>query len=179
MAWPAVAASAAPASNPTNLFICISPCAAIGLRRPSRCEQWPCQPEGHGASILTRQTPPVCRNTRHFARICPLHSLPYMSPAVVPRCARDRSTAPISRVAPRRDQKRHVIVPLRLGDGELDRDKLEERRIRQWYLQPRKVRSNMEAQLIAANGQGPPADQGLAGGGLIIREPSHAQAQLR
>src|SRR5216684_913304 len=73
------------------------------------------------------------------------------------------SASAIGRVAPGRDQQRHVKMPFRLADREAQRDLIEERRIGHRHLPFGKVLSDAKRQLIAADRHWPAADQRLVG----------------
>src|SRR5712691_1582726 len=76
--------------------------------------------------------------------------------------------AAISRKTPGRDQQRDMVVALRFGDGELDRHRLQERRIRGRRLTRRVVAPDLEAKLIAADRDRTAADERGVGAAVLV-----------
>ena len=75
----------------------------------------------------------------------------------------------IGRIAPRRGQQRHVVVPVRLGDRETQRHAVEERRLGQRHAEALEIRADLERQHERAGLEGVAGQQRLICTAVRIR----------
>ena len=73
------------------------------------------------------------------------------------------SASAIGRIAPRRDQQRHVEMAFRVAHRKLQRNAIEKRRIGQRHAAIGKIGADVKCQFVAADRHRPAADQRLIG----------------
>src|SRR5258708_31991799 len=86
------------------------------------------------------------------------------------------STPPIRRVAPGRDQERHVEMAFRLARRKAQGNSIEKRRIRHRHLPCGKVIADAESQFVMPNRYRPAADQRPIGPALRIGDGTRHDA---
>src|SRR5258707_9462191 len=111
-------------------------------------------------------------SVRSLRRFSALRRIPFDTEIEFTHCI---LAAAIGRETPRRDQERNMIVAFRLGDEELDRDRLQKRRIGSGYLARSVVVADFETQLITADRDRTATDQWRVGAAVRVRRCSDNQ----
>src|SRR6202030_4408242 len=96
---------------------------------------------------------------------CALPTLRYFIDAAR---VRHPSASPIRRIAPGRDQQRHVEMALGLADGKPQRYQVQKRRVRHRHLSLRKILADTKHQFVAADRHRPPMNERMIGAAVGV-----------
>ena len=88
------------------------------------------------------------------------------------------SASPIRRIAPRRDQQRHVEMAFRVAYRKVQGNAVEKRRIGQRHAAIGKIGGDVKCQFVAADRHRPAADQRLVGAAVAVGDRARHHAGL-